>query len=53
MKVIAGLIPGVAMFLGAIILIWYPLRGTYLATIQHKVLEMHSEKQARMDDLKD
>jgi glycoside/pentoside/hexuronide:cation symporter, GPH family len=47
MKVIAGLIPGVAMFLGAIILIWYPLRGAYLASVQQKVLEMHAEKQSQ------
>jgi len=51
MKVIAGLIPGTAMFLGAIILIWYPLRGAYLASVQQKVLEMHSEKQAKLAEL--
>jgi len=26
-KVITGLIPGIAMLLGAIILIWFPMRG--------------------------
>lgn len=51
MKVFAGLIPGIAMFLGAIILIWYPLRGAYLASVQQKVLEMHTEKQAIFDSL--
>ncbi|HSV85342.1 MAG TPA: MFS transporter [Levilinea sp.] len=51
MKVIAGLIPGLAMFLGAVILIWYPLRGNYLASVQQKVLEMHGEKQAKFDNL--
>jgi glycoside/pentoside/hexuronide:cation symporter, GPH family len=51
MKVIAGLIPGIAMFLGAIILIWYPLRGTYLESVQQKVLEMHSEKGARLAEM--
>jgi glycoside/pentoside/hexuronide:cation symporter, GPH family len=51
MKVIAGLIPGVAMFLGAIILIWYPLRGAYLTSIQQKVLEMHAEKQSQWADM--
>jgi glycoside/pentoside/hexuronide:cation symporter, GPH family len=53
MKVIAGLIPGVAMFLGAIILVWYPLRGSYLTSIQEKVLEMHSEKQAKLAKLQE
>jgi glycoside/pentoside/hexuronide:cation symporter, GPH family len=51
MKVIAGLIPGIAMFLGAIILIWYPLRGAYLQSVQQKVLEMHSEKGAKLAEL--
>jgi glycoside/pentoside/hexuronide:cation symporter, GPH family len=51
MKVIAGLVPGIAMFLGAIILIWYPLRGTYLESVQQKVLEMHSEKGARLAEM--
>jgi len=43
-KIITGLIPGIAMLLGAIILIWYPLRGDYLREIQTKVLEMHTNK---------
>jgi GPH family glycoside/pentoside/hexuronide:cation symporter len=43
-KIITGLIPGVAMLLGAIILIWYPLRGETLQKIQTRVLEMHTEK---------
>jgi Na+/melibiose symporter-like transporter len=32
-KVITGLIPGVAMLLGAIILIWFPPWGAYLAKV--------------------
>ena len=47
-KIIAGLIPGLAMLLGAIILIWYPLRGEKLKIIQEKVLEMHSEKHEKL-----
>jgi GPH family glycoside/pentoside/hexuronide:cation symporter len=47
-KIIAGLIPGVAMLLGAIILIWYPLRGETLKKIQTRVLEMHSEKHNKL-----
>ncbi len=47
-KVIAGLVPGLAMLFGAIILIWYPLRGETLKKIQDKVLEMHSEKHEKL-----
>lgn len=47
-KVIGGLIPGVAMLIGAAILIFYPLRGKYLEEIQAKVLELHAEKHARL-----
>lgn len=47
-KIITGLIPGIAMLLGAIILIWYPLRGDYLKSIQIKVLEMHTEKHKKL-----
>jgi GPH family glycoside/pentoside/hexuronide:cation symporter len=47
-KIIAGLIPGVAMLLGAIILIWYPLRGETLKKVQTRVLEMHSEKHNKL-----
>ena len=43
-KIIAGLIPGLAMLMGAIILFWYPLRGDTLKEIQIRVLEMHAEK---------
>jgi GPH family glycoside/pentoside/hexuronide:cation symporter len=47
-KIITGLVPGIAMLLGAIILIWYPLRGEYLKSIQTKVLEMHTEKHNKL-----
>ena len=43
-KVIAGLVPGLAMLLGALILFAYPLHGKYLREIQNKVLEMHARK---------
>ncbi len=48
-KVIGGLIPGVAMLLAAAILVFYPLRGKYLNKVQETVLEMHAEKQARLE----
>lgn len=47
-KVFVGLIPGVAMLLGAAILFWYPLRGDYLRKVQEQVLEFHAQKQARL-----
>jgi GPH family glycoside/pentoside/hexuronide:cation symporter len=48
-KVLIGLIPGLAMILGAILLRWYPLRGKYLLQVQEKVLAMHAEKHARLE----
>ena len=47
-KTLVGLIPGVAMLLGALILIWYPLKGKYLQEVQSKVLTMHAEKQEKL-----
>jgi GPH family glycoside/pentoside/hexuronide:cation symporter len=45
---LVGLIPGVAMLLGAVILIWFPLRGSYLAEVQEKVLVLHARKRAEL-----
>ncbi len=50
-KTIAGLVPGVAMLLGAAILIWYPLRGRRLEELQQRVLELHAAKQAQLSSL--
>lgn len=47
-KIFIGLIPGVALLLGAIILQFYPLQGAYLAEIKQKVLAMHADKQAKL-----
>jgi len=47
-KVLIGLIPGLAMILGAVLLTWYPLRGKYLEEVQARVLAMHAEKHARL-----
>lgn len=47
-KIIAGLIPGITMALGAIILIWYPLRGATLQKIQDEVLILHAEKHEKL-----
>jgi glycoside/pentoside/hexuronide:cation symporter, GPH family len=43
-KVIAGLIPGIALLLGALLLYLYPLRGEYLRKMQADVLALHARK---------
>lgn len=48
-KVLFGLIPGIAMFAGAAILFLYPLRGKYLEQMQEKVLALHAEKAALLE----
>jgi GPH family glycoside/pentoside/hexuronide:cation symporter len=47
-KVIAGLIPGVAMLLGAVILMAFPLHGTRLTDMQAKVLALHAVKKEKL-----
>jgi GPH family glycoside/pentoside/hexuronide:cation symporter len=47
-KVLIGLIPGVAMFLGALILSFYPLRGRRLEEMKEKVLALHAEKREKL-----
>jgi GPH family glycoside/pentoside/hexuronide:cation symporter len=48
-KALVGLIPGIALLLGALILVWFPLRGSYLGEVQEKVLRLHAEKKSRLD----
>jgi len=48
-KVFIGLIPGIAMLLGALILFWFPLRGARLEKMQHDLLELHAKKKAEYD----
>ena len=49
MRLFVGLIPGIAMFLGAVILIWFPLRGERLEQMRRDVLELHARKKAEYD----
>lgn len=49
LKTLIGLIPGAAMLLGALILVWFPLRGPYLAEVQKKVLALHAQKHAQLE----
>jgi GPH family glycoside/pentoside/hexuronide:cation symporter len=50
-KALIGLIPGIAMILGAIILRWYPLRGKYLEKMQAEVLALHAQKHEQLGKL--
>jgi GPH family glycoside/pentoside/hexuronide:cation symporter len=47
-KTLVGLVPGIAMLLGALILAWYPLKGAYLQEVQSTVLAMHADKQNKL-----
>jgi glycoside/pentoside/hexuronide:cation symporter, GPH family len=47
-RVLMGLIPGLAMLLAAILLIWYPLRGRTLEKQQADVLALHAVKHAML-----
>jgi hypothetical protein len=49
MRLFVGLIPGIAMFLGALILVWFPLRGERLVQMRKDVLELHARKKAEYD----
>jgi len=50
-KALIGLIPGIAMIIGAILLIWYPLRGAHLEEVQAKVLNLHEEKHQKLEKM--
>ena len=43
-RTIMGLIPGAVLLLGAVILIWFPLRGDYLQKVKTELLELHQKK---------
>jgi GPH family glycoside/pentoside/hexuronide:cation symporter len=45
-KVFIGLIPGIAMLLGALILFWFPLRGARLEKMREELLTLHAKKKA-------
>jgi len=50
-KIFAGVIPGVACLIGALILFWYPLRGKYLQKVQQDVLVLHHQKQQAFNEM--
>lgn len=43
-RVLFGLIPGLAVLLGALILAWFPLRGRYLDQVKEQMLALHATK---------
>jgi GPH family glycoside/pentoside/hexuronide:cation symporter len=50
-KVFVGLIPGIAMLLGALILFWFPLQGKKLENMQKDVLLLHAHKKEELEKL--
>ena len=49
-KLFTGVIPGAACLLGALLLIWYPLKGEKLESIKVKILDLHQDKKQRLDE---
>ncbi|BAJ64260.1 MFS transporter [Anaerolinea thermophila] len=47
-RLLGGLIPGVALLVGAGLLAFFPLRGEYLKKIQQAVLELHLKKKEQL-----
>jgi GPH family glycoside/pentoside/hexuronide:cation symporter len=50
-RLFIGLIPGIALILASLILIWYPLKGEHWADIQRKILILHEEKAQKLKEL--
>jgi glycoside/pentoside/hexuronide:cation symporter, GPH family len=48
-KMFSGVIPGLACLLGALLLVWYPLRGKRLEDVQRQVLLLHHEKKLLLE----
>ncbi|MFW5713408.1 MAG: MFS transporter [Brevefilum sp.] len=50
-RTIVGLIPGLAMFVSAVIVIFFPLQGERLVQLKAKILAMHDQKEARLSEI--
>jgi Na+/melibiose symporter-like transporter len=48
---IVGLIPGIALLIGAGVLFFFPLKGKKLKKMKAQVLAMHAEKEAQLAKL--
>ena len=49
-KILFGLIPGISLIIGAILLIFYPLKGQYLQEVKEKVLTLHQQKRLKLEN---
>ena len=50
-RMIVGLIPGIALLIGAGVLFFFPLKGKKLKKMKAQVLAMHAEKEAQLAKL--
>ncbi len=46
---IVGLIPGIAMILGAAIMFFFPIKGDRLVELKEKIMVMHAEKKVELE----
>ena len=49
-KIFTGVIPGIACLIGALILIWFPLKGKKWKEIQQEVQILHMEKKQKLEE---
>lgn len=50
-RMIVGLIPGLAMIISAVILLFFPLQGEKLAQLKEKILVLHADKEAQLEKI--
>ncbi len=48
---IVGLIPGVAMIIGAVIMLFFPIKGKRLVQLKEKIMVLHAEKKAKFEEI--
>lgn len=46
---IVGLIPGLALLISAVILVFFPIKGERLTALKARIMVMHAEKKAALD----
>ena len=49
-KIFTGVIPGIACLIGALILIWFPLKGKKWEEVQKEVQLLHMEKKQKLEE---
>jgi len=50
-RIIIGLIPGLAMLISFVILFFFPLQGERLAVLKEKILVMHADKKSQLEQM--